>query len=393
MIPSYYEFINTTKIISGKCALENIPFELKCRNAKRPIILTNDMLLKLGLTDVIIKSLGESDIVVGAVYKDIPQDSSIKIISEILKIYKDNKCDSIIAVGGGSVIDTAKGLNVLIAENSSNLMEFLGVDRITRHGDPFIVVPTTAGTGSEVTTIAVISDTDKNVKLEFQSSYLLPDVAVLDERMTESLPPKITASTGMDALCHAIEGYTCIQKNPLSDAYAYAAIKIIMENLVNAVKNGKDKKARLAMANASLMAGVAFSNSMVGIVHAMAHACGGVCHVPHGDAVSILLPYGMEYNVDKYPEYFKELLLPLAGEKVYAETPNNEKATKTVVVIKDFILNLNELCGLPMRLRDAGVRNSDIENIAKKALNDGAVVLNEREPSLSDIVNILQRAF
>ncbi|HEY8347702.1 MAG TPA: iron-containing alcohol dehydrogenase [Symbiobacteriaceae bacterium] len=159
---------------------------------------------------------------------------------------------------------------------------------------PFAVIPITAGTGSETTLVAVIAHPEQKVKMEFVSHHFLPDVAVLDPRMTRSLPPRLTAATGMDALVHAIEACTCIQRNPLSDAYAWAAIKLIREYLPRAVANGRDIEARLAMANAALMAGAAFSNSMVGLVHAIGHACGSVARVAHGTAMAILLPHVME---------------------------------------------------------------------------------------------------
>ena len=176
-----------------------------------------------------------------------------------------------------------------------------------------MAVPTTAGTGSEATLVAVVANPALQVKMEFLSYHLLPDVAVLDPRMTETLPPRITASTGFDALVHAIEAATCLQRNPVSDSFAERAIRQITQSLPRAVKNGRDRRARMAMANGSLLAGAAFSNSMVGLVHAIGHALGGVCHVAHGDAMTILLPAVMQYNLDKCRERYGELLLHVAG--------------------------------------------------------------------------------
>ncbi|MFZ5595513.1 MAG: iron-containing alcohol dehydrogenase [Bacillota bacterium] len=394
MIPSYYEFLNSVKILSGKFALDNIPHELKSLGAKRPIILTNDILVEIGLVKVVLDALKGSDIVVGALYDNIPIDSSIHVVNEASRVYREKKCDSIIAIGGGSVIDTAKGVSVVITENADDLMKYAGAEVLNkRRSMPFIVVPTTAGTGSEVTLVAVIADPDRNVKMEFVSYNLLPDVAILDPRMTRSLPPRATASTGMDALSHAVEAYTGIQKNPLSDAYAFAAINLIREYLPRAVDSGKDEESRLAMANASLLAGAAFSNSMVGIVHAVGHACGGVSHVAHGDAMTILLPYGMEYNLDKVPDYYADLLLPLAGPEVYASTPKEQRPVKSVAVVRDLIRKLNEKCGLPIRLREVGVKEADFDRIAKTAINDGAVVMNQKDIGFDDVIDILKKAY
>ena len=312
MLPSYYEFQNSTKILSGKNALENITYELKGLGASRPILLSDKVLEKIGSLQNVIDAMASTGMEPAEVYTDIPSDSSVAVVNKIGEKYKEAGCDSIIAVGGGSVIDTAKGVEMLISQDVRDLLELQGCESMTRGNHvPFIAVPTTSGTGSEMTLVAVIKNIEKSVKMEFISNYLLPDAAVLDPRMTATLPPKTTASTGFDALCHAIEAYSCNQKNPLSDAYATAAIKLVVENLEDAVRDGKNTKARLAMANASTMAGAAFSNSMVGMVHAIGHALGGVCRVPHGDAMTILLPFFILYNYKKLGDTYGELLLSL----------------------------------------------------------------------------------
>jgi alcohol dehydrogenase len=393
MIPSYYEFQNSVKIISGKKALENIPFELKNLEVKRPMILTNDILVDLGQVKIVENAIKESNIVIGSIFTDIPPDSSVKVVNEVAKVYKETGCDCLIAIGGGSVIDTAKGANIVISKNTDDLMKYMGAEIITGKLKPFIAIPSTAGTGSEATLVAVIANQDKNIKMEFLSYNLLPDVAVLDPRMTVSLPARLTASTGVDSLVHAIEAYTCIQKNPLSDAYAFAAINLIRDNLQKVVDNGKDIDGRLAMANASLMAGAAFSNSMVGVVHAIGHACGGVCHVPHGDAMTILLPHCMEFNMDEMADGYAELLLPLAGDEIFANTPKNDRANKSVEVIRNKIDKLNKTSGLPTRLRDVGVKKENLRSIANTAINDGAILANPKEAGFEDVMMILDKAF
>lgn len=393
MLPSYYEFLNSVKILSGRNALENIPYELKNLGASRPIILTDNLLAKIGLVDHVVNAFKGSDIVIGTIFEDIPPDSSVAIVNKIANIYRQFECDSIIAIGGGSVIDTAKGLNILISEETDDLMNLMGSEILTKKQQPFIAVPTTSGTGSEATLVAVIANPDKNVKMEFTSYKLLPDVAILDPRMTISLPPKITASTGMDALVHAIEAYTSIQKNPMSDAFAFAAINLIREYLPKVIENGKDEEARLAMANASLMAGASFSNSMVGVIHGIGHALGGIARVPHGDAMTILLTHGMQFNFEKVGHLYGELLLPLAGPDVYANTPKEERSHKTIEVIKELQNSLKEKVGLPMRLSEVGVKKEDFNRIAEKAMNDGALIFNPREVNYEDILDILEQAY
>ncbi|MGF7059629.1 iron-containing alcohol dehydrogenase [Brassicibacter mesophilus] len=393
MIPTYYEFQNSVKVVSGKNALENVPFELNNLNANKPIILTNEVLIKHGQVKILIDALSASNISIGPIFKDIPQDSSVEIVNTIAELYRQEKCDSIIAIGGGSVIDTAKGVNIVVSKGTDDLMNYMGLEIINGKLKPFIVIPSTAGTGSEATLVAVIANPNKNVKMEFISYNMLADVAVLDPRMTLSLPPRITASTGMDALSHSIEAYTCLQKNPLSDAYAFASIEIIRDNLFEAVQNGKNEMVRLAMVNASLMAGIAFSNSMVGIVHAIGHACGAISHVPHGDAMNILLPYSMEFNKKMTSEYYSKLLLPLAGPEIYSDTPEKQRAQKSIDTVKSMSQRLEQICGLPTRLRDVGVKKEDFDRIAKTAINDGASIVNPVEVTYDNVMMILDKAY
>jgi alcohol dehydrogenase len=394
MIPQYFEFYNPVKILSGKQALENLAFELKQMNASRPMLLTNSMLTSVGLTGIVREALHGSEITAAAVFEEIPPDSSIHVVNEAGRLFRAHQCDAIIALGGGSVIDTAKGLHILITQDTDDIMEYMGAD-ILRAGKrvPFAVIPTTAGTGSEATLVAVIAHPERHVKMEFISDHLRPDLAVLDPRMTVSLPPRVTASTGMDALVHAIEAYTCNQKNPLSDSYAWAAIELIRDHLPKAVTNGKDVPARMAMANASLMAGISFSNSMVGLVHAIGHACGGISKVAHGDAMTLLLPHVMEYNLEILGDQYGRLLLALAGPEVYAATPGAERAAKAIAVVRQMTQELNQVCGLPTRLRDVGVSEADLPAIARTALNDGALLLNPKEAGLEEVTTILQKAY
>lgn len=393
MIPEYYEFQNSIKVLSGKNALENIAFELKNFNADRPAVLTGKKLRSLGVVELISANFEENEIAACLIYDDIPADSSTTVVSEIVKAFKGNFCDSLIAIGGGSVIDTAKGVALALSQNADDLGRLMGSENATRKCRvPFIAVPTTAGTGSEATLAAVIADPDKNVKMEFLSYNLLPDVAVLDARMTSQLPSRLTASTGMDALCHAIEAYTCIQKNPLSDAYAVAAVELIRDNLLTVVQDPKNEQARLAMANAALIAGVSFSNSMVGLVHAIAHACGGVCHVPHGDAIAVLLPHCMSYNLEACAVNYGKLLPWICGEVVYTSTAPEDRGARVVAETYKITDRLNELCGLPLTLSECGVTEDSLEIIARTALDDGAILMNPKDAGFDDIMEILRKA-
>ncbi len=393
MIPSYYEFYCPVKIISGHKALDNLPYEMEQMGVKRPIVITDKGIVLAGIIDLVKEVFKEFNMEPPIIYDEVPPDSSNKVVNEIAKIFMKNQCDSIIAIGGGSSIDTAKGVNIVVSEGTNDLMQFAGAEMLKRPLKPLVVVPTTAGTGSEVTLVAVIYNEDKGIKMAFTSYYLLPRIAILDPRMTLSLPPHITAATGMDALTHVIESFYCIQKNPLSDGYAISAIRLIREHLIEAVKNGKNKQARLAMANAATMAGIAFSNSMVGMVHSLGHAAGGIAHVPHGLAMSIFLPFGMEYNLEARRQELSEILLYLGGEEEYVNTPKDKRAERAIEIVVKLKEELYEICKLPRTLREAGVEEEKLPEIAKAAIDDPSIIFNPKEMGFDDAMKILKKAY
>ncbi len=391
MLPDYFEFQNSSKILSGKNALENIAFELKNLGATRPCLLANSQLQTF--LDIVSPTLKPHGIAICCVYENIPAESSTIVVSDIAKAYRENNCDSIVAVGGGSVIESAKGLAICISHDCDDLRKLVGNEIISRKNHiPFVAVPTTVGTGSDVSLAAVIEDPDKNVKLEFLSYNLLPDVAVLDPRLSATMPTKLIASTGMDALTHAIEAFTSLQKNPLSDAYALSAVELIRDNLLAAVQNPSNESARFAIANAALLAGASFSNSMVGIVHAIAHACCSLCHMSHSDAVSVLLPHCMNYNLDACNALYGKLLPWICGEVVYTSTPPSERGTRVIIEIYNITERLSELAGLPLTLTECGMTEDKLPQIARTAINDVAILMNKKSPSLKDILEILQKA-
>lgn len=393
-VPPYFEFVNSAKLLAGEYALENIPSEMRLLGSSRPMILSDSTLEKIGTVSALIQALSKGGMKPSAVYTDIPLDSSIEKVNEISAIYRENNADGIIAIGGGSVIDTAKGLKMLISQGGRDIMNYVGSEMLGRgQSVPFTAIPTTSGTGSEATGVAVIKDGERKVKLEFISSFLLPDIAVLDVRALESMPARITALTGLDALTHAIEAYSCLQKNPISQCYALSAIKLIVENLEEAIRKPKDKKARISMAIASYIAGAAFSNSMVGIVHAIGHSVGGVCSVAHGEAMTILLPVCMRYNLGFADDDYADLLLYLSDAETYASTEKTRRAEKAVEVVEDFISRIKAAAPIATSLSERGVRRSDFEQIAIRAMNDGALIVNPRSADKDDILKILEKAF
>ncbi|WP_166261184.1 iron-containing alcohol dehydrogenase [Marinobacter salicampi] len=394
MSNKYYEFFCPVKVIAGKAALEHIPYELTGLAARRPMIITDKGVRAAGLLDPVISACEESGLEIVSIYDDVPPDSSTGVVRAIAEVYRSEKCDSIIAVGGGSAIDTAKAVNILVSEGGDDISKYVGAGVLKRPLKPFFVVPTTAGTGSEVTAVAVIADLEKSVKLPFSSSFLLPNAAIIDPRMTLTLPPHITAATAMDAMTHATEAFTCMAKNPLSDAYATSAIKKISTFLLPVMENPKDADARLELAQASTMAGIAFSNSMVGLVHALGHATGAICHLPHGMCMSLFLPYVLEYNLETIREPLGELLLYLDGPEVYATTPASRRAEASISAIRRLRDALYKHCKLPRTLKETGKVEADqLDRIAALALDDGSIMFNPKEVTLEDARAVLQRAW
>lgn len=394
MAKPYYEFFCPVKVIAGHAALEHIPFELASLGAKRPMIITDKGVRSNGLLAPIEAAFESTDVELGFIFDDVPPDSSLQTVRAVAQAYRANNCDAIIAVGGGSVIDTAKASNILVTEGGDDLTQYSGAHNLPKPLKPFFVIPTTSGTGSEVTMVAVVSDTEKNVKLAFASNYLMPHAAILDPRMTQTLPPHLTAMTAMDAMTHAVEAYTCMAANPISDAYATAAIKKVSASLFNVLDNPTDADGRLELAQASTMAGIAFSNAMVGLVHSLGHALGAVAHLPHGLCMNLFLPYVLEYNKEVNGDKIADLLLPLAGADIYAQTPANQRADKTISMLLTMRDRIYALTKLPRTLSETGkVSKEQFDEIADKALNDGSIIYNPKEASFKDLKAILEKAW
>ena len=394
MAKPYYEFFCPVKIIAGHAALEHIPFELNALGSKRPMIITDKGVRGNNLLAPLEAAFNATDVVLAHIFDDVPPDSSLETVRAAAAAYRENNCDAIIAVGGGSVIDTSKATNILVTEGGDDLLKYSGAHNLPRPLKPFFVIPTTSGTGSEVTMVAVVSDNQRHVKLPFASNYLMPHAAILDPRMTQTLPPHLTAMTAMDAMTHAIEAYSCLAANPMSDAYATAAIKKISENLFAVLENPNDSYARLELAQASTMAGIAFSNSMVGLIHSLGHALGAVAHLPHGLCMNLFLPYVLEYNKEVNGKRLADLLLPLAGADIYAQTPAAERADKTINTLLTIRDQLHALTKLPRSLSETGkVSKAQLDDVAEKALNDGSIIYNPKETTLKDLKSILEKAW
>jgi alcohol dehydrogenase class IV len=374
-----------TKLVFGEKTALDITMEVENLGCKRALIVTDrDLAKNTDLPERIKKALGKLSV---GVFSDVEADSGLHIVNHGAKVGKELGADCLVSVGGGSAIDTAKGISILLKEGGK-LQDYAGFQVLTRPQTPHIVIPTTAGTGSEVTYIAVIKDHEAGRKLLFGDYHILPNVAILDPKMIEGLPPKLTAATGMDAMSHAIEAMHSLQREPVADGMALHAIRLIKEFLPMAVENGKDMVARGQMLIAANMAGAAFSNAQVGIVHALAHTIGAKFRVHHGLANSILLPACVRYNADACGDIYRDILSAM-GVNIERVSPDEAGD-----VLAEKLAEFTKKLGLPQRLREAGVPQEGLSECSEIALSDGAIVYNPKFISDSEeVLKVYQQAW
>lgn len=391
MSSGFFQFYCPTKIVFNPGIAKDFSAELSVFSLSRVLVITDKVLLDLGVVKPVLEGLKNAGVEVAAIFSDVPANSELKVIQRCADEAVRKEVDGTIAVGGGSVIDTAKGVNILLTHGGDLVNDYSGAETLPGPLKPLIAIPTTAGTGSEVTHAAVILDAENHTKLSFVDRNLAPHLAVLDPELTVRLPPKLTAATAMDALTHAIECYTSIQSNPISEAFAAKAIPLIRKNMMKAVLHGEDIEARGALLTAATIAGVAFDHAMVGCVHGMAHATGGLVGIHHGTANSIFLPWGMEYNLEVCAEKYAEIadLLGVKTDGLSAEAA----ARKGIEAIKRLREELYQACGLPYRLKDAGVKEDLLEAIAEGAVNDGTSFYNPREVVKELILEQVKKAY
>lgn len=390
----YYDFFCPVKLLAGEQALEQLASELTSLGARRPLLLTDKGVNATGLATLLANVLAEGELPVAAIWDEIPADSSTAVVERIAKRYRELDCDSLVALGGGSVIDTAKAVNILTSMGGDNLLDYSGAGCLTRPLKPLAVVPTTAGTGSEVTLVAVIKDEASGRKVPFTSPFLLPQLAVLDPRLTQGLPLNITAATAMDAMTHAIEAFIGTAKNPVSDALALMAVEKIASALPQIIHDPQNKQLRLQLAEGSTLAGMAFSNSMVGLVHALGHSLGARCHLPHGLCMNLFLPTVLDYNRPEVDSELARLLLPLVGAERFAATPAHQRAEATITAIRTLRDTLWQAVKLPRTMSEAGVSDrSLLTEIRDLAVNDGALLFNRKDADREQLLTLLERAW
>jgi len=381
-----YRIMLPRKICFGVGALDTLGDEATKLAAKCALIVTDPGVYQAGLTDPVKEQLSKARLSVDIFAEAEPEPTFPRLNAAAEQLRKESY-DLLVGVGGGSSMDTAKGLSVLLAHGGKG-QDYGGIDKVPGPGIPIFTIPTTAGTGSEVTNIAIFTDVDKGVKIGIVSPYLLARLALVDPTLTYRCPPKVTAASGIDALIHAIECYTGNKANTFTDALALEAMRVIVGNLRTVVENGSDKEARNHMAEGALLAGIAFGNSGVAAVHALAYPLGSRFHVPHGVANGLLLPYVMECNLSvnlpKYATIAKMLGADTEGLSLQKAAEKGVEAAKALAVD----------IGIPLHLRDLGVPKKALEEMAVATMDLTRLLANNpKELTLDDVRHIWQNAW
>ncbi|NLN15816.1 MAG: iron-containing alcohol dehydrogenase [Firmicutes bacterium] len=382
---SFQEFFFPTKILMGCGVHRQAGEQIKLLGGKRPMVVTDKGIVKAGLVQGVTASLEEAGLDY-FLFDGVTPDPNNELIDGMAQLARDEGCDSFIGVGGGSSMDAAKLTNIILVHGGS-IVEYARGKDVPGPLYPLIAIPTTAGTGSEATRFAVVTDLERQFKKGVSSPYVYPNVALVDYEFIAKQPPHIAAATGMDALTHAIEGYTCERRQEVSDGLALEAIRLIGEHLRPLCAGRGDLQAARGMALGSTIAGISFSNSSTGLVHAMSQAAGAMFGVPHGVGNAIILPHVMEFNLIASLKRFANIAAAL-GAPVQGK-PLREAAQLAVSAVR----SLSKDIGIPATLGEVGVPADKIPEMADNALmNVNGIRLNPRQPSREDIIAIFRAA-
>ena len=369
----------------GKGAREELAGEINKRVFKKVLVVTDKALLEVGVTEKVTKVLDEAKIKY-TVFSDLKANPTIQNVMDGVEACKKFEADVIVAVGGGSAIDTAKGISILMTNPDRDLVSLNGLSNTVNKGMPLIALPTTAGTAAEVTINYVITDETRQIKMVCVDPNDIPILAIVDSDLMASMPKSLAAYTGMDALTHAVEGYITKGHNIMSDMFHMQAIKLIFEYLPAAV-NDKDEHAIEMMGYAQYIAGMGFSNVGLGIVHSMAHQLGAVYDTPHGMANALLLPAVMRFNGEVSWERYRDILVEI-GRPDAAHLSKQD-------VINTFVWKISELSkavGITQTVKDTGCKEEDLEMLADKAMEDPCKPGNPREVSKEDFIELYRQA-
>jgi alcohol dehydrogenase len=378
-------FTAPTKVVFGAGSSADAGVELRALGCSKALVVTDRHLSeKTDAVRRVTKSLGDA---CAGVWSDVPSDSGVHVVNAAAEHGRRCGADAIVSIGGGSVIDTAKGIAILLKEGGS-LLDYQGFQMLTRRQTPHICIPTTAGTGSEMTYVAVIKDHESKRKLLFGDHHIIPDVAILDPTLTVGLPPLLSAATGMDAFSHGLEAVTSAQREPIADALGLHAIRLVRRFLPLVMKNGSDMTARGQMLIAAALGGAAFSNAQVGLTHAIAHVVGARHGVHHGTANAIAMPHVMRFNNDAVAVQHAMVAdaMGIDTRGMSNEAAGLRAAEAIATLVRDV--------GLPSSFCEAGVPEADLETCAEMAMSDGSIVYNGKDVAgPKDVLAVLKAAW
>ena len=350
---------------------------------KKALVVSGPVLESLGLPGQVVDSLAEEG-VDSVVFTGVTPNPREYEVMNGAEIFRREGCDAIVAVGGGSPMDCAKGIGI-VCTNDRHVVEFEGVDNVERPGPPMICIPTTAGTAADISQFCIINDTRRRVKIAIVSKTMVPDVALVDPLLTLTMGEELTAHTGLDALTHAVEAYVSNASSAITDLHALEAVRLVGRHLLTAVQQPDNVEARTGMMLASTYAGLAFSNAILGAVHAMAHSLGGLLDLPHGLCNAILLDHVVEYNFDAEPEKYGNLARAL-GAAIPGDAPAGEVKELVLKAFRD----LKRAVGVKDDLYKLGMTQDDLPLLAEKALADACMLTNPKQPSRDEVMEIFK---
>ncbi|HEX2988429.1 MAG TPA: iron-containing alcohol dehydrogenase [Chloroflexota bacterium] len=354
------------------------------RRAERLFLVTDVGVTQAGWVDRAIPYLEEQGLP-WVLWKGATPNPKDLEVEQGAREYIAANCDAILAIGGGSVIDAAKAIAVLVT-NGGRIHDYEGIGKITHPLPPMVMVPTTAGSGADVSQFAIITDTTRRVKMVLGSKSLIPDISITDPLLLTTKDPALTAATGMDALTHAVEAYVSIAATPLTDVFALSAIRLVARELRASVASRGNLEAKRGMAMASLQAGAAFSNAILGATHAMAHQLGGMLDLPHGVVDAILLPQVMEFNLISSVGRYADIAAALGESTANLSQP--EAANRAIKAVRDLARDI----GIPSGLAAVGVDAADIPALSENSMHDVCLATNPRDTGVSDIAELFRRS-
>lgn len=348
------------------------------------LLVSDEGVKKAGWVEKVIKLLRESGLAY-EIYSNVSPNPRDYECMEGAKFYHLNNCNGIIAIGGGSVIDCAKGIGI-VASNNMDILKFEGVDMVKIPMPPLICIPTTGGTSADVSQFAIIANTKEKVKIAIISKAVVPDVSLIDPLTLTTMDSYLTACTGIDALVHAIEAFVSNASSPITDLHAMKAIELISENLLPSIAEPENSDFRTQVMLGSLEAGLAFSNASLGLVHAMAHSIGGLLDFPHGECNALLLPHVIRYNFDSISERFDKIAC-LMNLELKGLTKN-----RRVSLLFNHIQEFKSTVGIKRTFSEIGLKTTDISNLARNAFKDPCTITNPKKPNVRDIEVIYEEA-